>query len=469
MSGQRTCDGCGRKVNRIHRIWRGEKFCATCYKRWFVRRDCPRCGRAAWLPRSEPDAVCFRCERDRPCIRCGKEHYRTRKITPYGPVCGNCYTYFVEPEPCALCGRHTRRLVGVEVEGGKVRVCMKCAYGNNMGNCQACRRHRKLYRAPDGRNLCRKCLDEGEVPCPECGRPLPAGRGSRCEECYWNGLLERRIAFNAAALESEAVRIGLEEFGQWLAARRGYRFAAHRISHYVPFFLEADKTWGGFPGYPALVRRFGAEGLRKIRNVVKWLDESGRIDVDEAARREDSERRRIESILSSFPSGTLARQVLEQYHAHLMERVKEGKTSLRSVRLALRPAADLLNKGKEAGDERLPTQDDVDAYLLERPGQKAALTGFLSFLNVTNGLNLIARLDECAVEARRRTALERRMKALSRVHERDEEWRDEWVIVCLEYFHGFKMSRKRQVAQMVKKDGGILVEINGQKAWIPDG
>ena len=466
MTGQRTCDGCGRKVNRIHRIWRGEKFCAACYKRWFVRRDCPRCGRAAWLPRSEPDAVCFRCERDRPCIRCGKENYRIRKITPYGSVCDSCYSYFVEPEPCALCGRQTRRLVGVETEGKKVRACMKCAYGKAMGNCQACRRHRKLYRAPDGRMLCRKCRDEGEVPCPECGRPMPAGRGSRGEECYWKGLLERRIAFNAAALESETVRIGLEEFGQWLAARRGFRFAAHRISHYVPFFLEADKTWGGFSDYPALVRRFGAEGLRKVRNVVKWLDESGRIAVDEVARREDSERRRIEGVLSSFPPKTLARQALEQYHAHLMGRVKEGKTSLRSVRLALRPAADLLSK---AGEDRLPNQSDVDAYLLEKPGQKAALTGFLHFLNATDGLSLVARLDECAVEARRRTALERRMKELSRVRERDEGWWTNWVIVCLEYFHGLKVSRKRRLAKTTTKKGGILVDIDGQKVWIPDG
>ena len=61
----------------------------------------------------------------------------------------------------------------------------------------------------------------------------------------------------------------------------------------MAFFQEVDAEWGRIPNYKALVARFHAEGLRRVRLAVRWMDESHRLLVDEKVREEDSERQRI--------------------------------------------------------------------------------------------------------------------------------------------------------------------------------
>ncbi len=471
MSGKtRWCEGCGREVERLHRRWRGKGYCSSCYARLFERRACPSCGQAARLPKNHPGAVCRRCEWERPCVRCGRERFRPGKMTPYGPACSSCAKYFAEPYTCPLCGKETRYTALADAgEGETIRACPRCAWGKEMGACQECRRHRKLAKAADGRLLCRKCRNEGSIPCPRCGAAMPAGRGNCCENCYWQDLLGRRAALNAKAMGSTPIREGFIEFSKWLAARRGHRAAATLLSRYVTFFLDMDKTWGDFPDYSSLLERFSAEGLRRVRNVIGWLEASGRIVVDRQARENDSERRRIESITKSVPEGTAAREIMEQYRARMMERIASGRTSLKSARLALRPAADLLARTMARGKDALPSQEDVDRYLLEKPGQSAALSGFLSFLGEMEGLRLVPRVDPKAAFRNRKKCLERRLRQLSGVSDRDWKWTVQWVMTCLEYFHGIKV-RKRDVACMaIEQDAaGWWIRHQENEYWIPD-
>ena len=61
----------------------------------------------------------------------------------------------------------------------------------------------------------------------------------------------------------------------------------------------------------------------------------------------------------------------------LQKRFDSGKTSLKSVRLALQPAIDLISTNSIMD---YPTQDQLNQYLVEKSGQIAAITGFINHL-----------------------------------------------------------------------------------------
>ena len=68
---------------------------------------------------------------------------------------------------------------------------------------------------------------------------------------------------------------------------------------------------------------------------------------------------------------------IASYYQKLQRRCDEGKTSLKSVRLALQPAIDLISTN-EVTD--YPTQDQLNQYLVKKSGQMAAITGFINHL-----------------------------------------------------------------------------------------
>lgn len=84
-----------------------------------------------------------------------------------------------------------------------------------------------------------------------------------------------------------------------------------------------------------------------------------------------------------------------------MKRVNAGKFTLRSVRLALRPAASFLLVS-DPGGVKMPDQSSLDRHLLKAPGQKAAITGFVNYLNEALGLDLVPVVSEKWVNAARR-------------------------------------------------------------------
>ncbi len=86
--------------------------------------------------------------------------------------------------------------------------------------------------------------------------------------------------------------------------------------------MEMESFCGRIPSYGELLERFGAEGLHRVRIVMRWLREAKGVESDPLAREEDSERRRIEAILKSVPQNSLAGRTLLAYREHLMSRVK---------------------------------------------------------------------------------------------------------------------------------------------------
>ncbi len=79
------------------------------------------------------------------------------------------------------------------------RLCPRCSTADH-GTCSACRRHRLLVVAPNGDALCKACNEQGEIACPSCGNPMPAGRGDACEPCYWTRTCRKRITIGQAGI-----------------------------------------------------------------------------------------------------------------------------------------------------------------------------------------------------------------------------------------------------------------------------
>jgi len=466
---EQQCDECGKPAVKIWRVYKGHRYCSTCYARVFKRRICPGCGNFARLPKNQPNAVCQRCEINKPCARCGKTDYEIGKITIYGPVCNACLPYFHEPKPCGLCGKLSIFLSRVKRLNIEVPVCPSCARPDH-GNCQACRRHRLLTEAPDGRMLCNVCLEKGNVPCPECGETMPAGYGRRCEACYWKSLLEKRIKMDCAAFSSPQMAAFFEAFGQWLGRKVGAKKAASTIHRYLSFFIEIEQQWKEIPKYDMLLAHFGTLRLRRMLLPVSWMEERGFIVPSAVAKEDDSNRRRITTILNKFPTGSPEQVLLSGYHQLMIKSLEADKTTIGSIRLALSPAAALLLKAKDMKCMP-PNQKVLDTYLETTPGQRAALSGFICYLRDTHEVKItLPKPNTEKAQRNRKKKLEAEMLVLMQEGGNSDEFMRRWLSVALAYFHGLpkkvgKTMPNDQIAE--QENGGFNVTWKEQIYWVP--
>lgn len=297
---------------------------------------------------------------------------------------------------------------------------------------------------------------------------MPAGRGKLCETCYWQGLLNKRTAINCASFTSELMAEHFNDFAIWLGNRVSSHKAAITINRYVPFFKAIENEFNTIPDYHALLVHFGAEKLRKVLLPMRWLEDIGRIVVDTIAREENSEKRRIQALLNKVGTNDIKRQLLNGYHHSLMQDSESGKTTLRSIRLALSPALSLLTLG-ESMKLMPPNQKVLDAYLQKSAGQRAAVSGFVNYLRDTQGVTIqIPKLDAGKAQLNRKKKLEAEMLALMKQAHRDELNR-EWLSVALAYFHGLpkKVGKTVPPENIIHTgDGGITVSWNGLRYWI---
>lgn len=464
------CDECGKNVARIWRVHKDHKYCGTCYARVFKRRLCQKCGNFARLPKNDPDAICLKCQVAKPCVRCGKTGYEVGKITSYGPVCGSCASHFREPEPCEVCGKPSRRLSRVSMLGYDQRVCPSCARADH-GVCEACRHHRLLEQGKDGRMLCKACCEKGEVACPECGQSMPAGRGKQCEACYWRGLLEKRVAMDCTAFSAPVMAGHFRVFGEWLGKDVGWHKAAITLHRYLSFFLDIERQWKNIPEYAVLLKHFGTLRLRRVLLPMKCMQETGLVVPDAVAKEEDSDQRRIVATLGKVGMGTKERAILDGYLNGLMVDLKEERTTLRSIRLALTPAAALLISGREM--RRIPPDQKVlDAYMEKTPGQRAAVSGFVCYLRDMHGVEISLPKASAGSEKNRRRKLE--VEFIQLMHEggQSKEYRRKLFATAIAYFHGLpKQSITGDVSENVapSADGvGVVLTMNGKAYWLPE-
>ena len=445
MNIDRRCDQCGREMEKAHRIYKGLSYCSTCYAREFKSKICPKCGAISRLLAKDPDAICGRCEKDKPCVRCGKEKYSIGLISIYGPVCKSCARYFAEPKPCSQCGELSHHLSRVKRLGFDEPVCPKCARSDH-GCCQMCRRSRRLHQASDGRQLCKKCLELGYIPCTSCGSLMPAGRGKQCETCYWNSVFERRLRLNQAAFLEKRMSQNYYSFGIWLKQKIGAFNAALKVGRYLAFFLALEKIEFVHPDYSKLLAHFGAEQLRRVQLPIQWLIETQGLVVDTLQKKADSERRQIDSLMHRFIAGCKSKKIIDAYYQYLVRKQENGKTSLRSIRLSLRAAISVLELCSTTGLDDLPEQKDINLYISRTPGQNAALSGFISFLNKNYGLKL--KREMIHHDKQRditKDRLEKRLIQMMMKPQESKKFEQKWLLISLAYFHGLSQTDAKMV------------------------
>lgn len=458
------CDECGKVNVKIWRVHNWHRYCVNCYARVFKRAMCLKCGNFARLDKYNKDAICSTCIRAKPCARCGKTEYRTGKLTPYGMVCNACAPHFRKMEPCDICGVLSNRLSKYSRLGNSKRICPKCARVD-YGTCQACKRHR-LLTLSNGKMLCKACIEFGEVPCEKCHQSMPAGYGKTCENCYWQGLLDKRTKINSAALLGLSAYFEL--FSSWLGQEVGVHKAAITVNKFLPFFEEIESQFNGIPDYEGLLNHFGAAKLRKVELPMRWLAFVGLIEVNAELREENTEKRRVQELLEKVGNNPAASKLINGYYQILKVDLKHRKTTLRSICLALSSAVSLLIASSEV-KVMPPNQKMLDAYLKKSAGQRAAVSGFVNFLRDIHGVEIkFPKLDANKAQLNRRKKLEAEMLALMKAGKASADNR-EWLSAALAYFHGLPKKVGITVpleAIVESNDGGIKLDWQGAIYWL---
>jgi len=285
--------------------------------------------------------------------------------------------------------------------------------------------------------------------------------------CYWRGLLKKRIDLNQAAFSAQTMARHFEHYAAWLAVTVGENKAAITLNKYLSFFLEMEKVWKDLPDYARLVAHFGAEGLRRVRLPIRWMEETGLIVKDVTVQAEDSEKRQIACMLKALEGDLAGLPILKGYHDSLMVKAKAGKLSLRSVRLAMSPAKALMLEAQKMGLKK-PDQRAVDVYLAKVPGQYAALTGFVRYLRESYSVEVVMpKSQEGAAKKACQRKLELEILAMMREGGEGEEFLRRWVSVGLAYFHGLPRKMGRAIDVMRTDGEGVAVQIEGKSYWVP--
>lgn len=458
------CASCGRAIQKAHKVYLTQRYCPTCYARLFKPRLCPGCGARARLAIFDASAVCDSCGTTGPCIRCGRIGRPVGKLTPYGPACNSCAHYFTEPRQCEVCNRLSTRLVKRCVDGRDLRCCPKC--WNTSATCPSCRRCRVLIEGRNGVMECRRCAQVGEANCGTCGNTMPGGYGRECKDCYYRRTFHKRLQINTAALNSDSYHLAYTFYGEWLLKKIGAKRAALLINRHLKSFMEMSTRWPVLPSYRQLVESLGAQWIRRAQLPVQWMIEERGLRVDQELKAEYTELRRIKSIISSMASDA-ARTLLTDYWKYLESKPNKSRNSLKSVRMALRSAANLLLTSAAVG-QALPSSSSLRSLLAETPGIAASLKGFVSYLNARYCLGLEFPKDNRDAIKLKRHRLELEVKALMIESMQGNDVLDRWPAAALGYFHGVTRFRKADVTLTPDAEQtGMIVSLQGEEYWIP--
>ena len=363
-----SCSICGKA--QVTRKFQEEYYCANCYAQWFQKKTCKRCGQLKRIHRE--GELCLECEKLTDCVRCGKEAgtFEIGMISRYGAVCGSCTRYFREEIECSECGKMTRDRYRSPVTNESV--CLQCYRRYTFATCKNCRRYRKVHNQE--KQLCKKCDEQLLSTCPKCKSEMPSGYGNVCPDCARRSLLFNMILLNGHILRNKAVKTAYKKFIFWYMRKCGISVALHKGSDFMRFFIDCDEIWQQIPDYAELVTHFKPNGLRANLTVLRWLLDTNQIIIDEALKDDLAELERIQALFNKLKESV---PCIASYYQKLQRRCDEGKTSLKSVRLALQPAIDLISTN-EITD--YPTQDQLNQYLVGKSGQTAAITGFINHL-----------------------------------------------------------------------------------------
>ncbi len=164
----------------------------------------------------------------------------------------------------------------------------------------------------------------------------------------------------------------------------------------------------------------------------------------------------------------MAFDIVSVYKQKLDEKIRQGKTSTRSVRLAIKPAVALMLLIDQK-EQRLPDLKLIKAYLTEHSGQAAALTGFINFLNDQYDTNIdyISIKKSNFIKDVGKKKLENELIEMMHSDQRVDVLT--WVKKGLQFFHGMSYQQIWGIkAEMVAEvQDGYHILYDNQHYWLP--
>lgn len=470
ISNNPTCSECQGNKYPITRNYFGQQFCIKCYPYKFKKQACDNCGNIKRIPTFTTKKLCIRCERTGNCVRCKEKIVsgsgKLGKITEYGLVCNKCFHYFTPEEKCELCGEKSKFLSKRKSISEDLRVCPKCSRLNHE-SCSRCSKFRPVETYESEKPICKRCHIDGNIPCTVCKKPMPAGLGKKCKDCYYKELYQYKIELHLGCIHSQQIKALYLDFADWFLEYKNSFNAAMLISDKSSFFIKISQLWSVFPDYKELVQKLGMREINKNRLIVSWLISHKGMMVDDKFKENQTEYSYIQQQFKKIPDNGIWQKIMDDYYVHLVS--KEIKP--RSIRLALTPAIALLRQINENGQGNdLPTQRDLESYLNNSLGQRASITGFINFLNIKHNLDLTTKFDKSNADKIRRSKLETKIIELSKLKEFDEKQAHQWVYSCLQYFHNISVKDSYQYDKKSLKilnDEIIIIKVLSNEYKIP--
>lgn len=377
----RACGECTRPIERAHKVHLGVPICQTCYERLFNRRVCSECGGSVRALMQDPAPVCSKCQNaKRTCVRCERPVPKAALIFQGKPVCSSCAHYFKEPKRCPRCDRLSTRMsrvTGVSDEP----ICERCQREFTNATCSVCGKHRVRYAlTSEGKPLCKTCAANPKAKhnCPDCGVEIGGSDNTACFACSLIRSLRKKVETLAKSLAHPDCISLFRGFAEWSIDHNKVNLVLGKLPKVVEMLGRLEnKSDSQLPIDPVLVKTlFTAEEIRLSGLFGMYLAEIGILTDAASERATASDVRRINSILlaaSSQPWGGL----LTSYADNLSS--AEKPISTRTTRLYLRAALEFMQFSKIQHAKDI-TEEHVLSFLRHRPGHRASLFRWFSFL-----------------------------------------------------------------------------------------
>ena len=167
----------------------------------------------------------------------------------------------------------------------------------------------------------------------------------------------------------------------------------------------------------------------------------------------------------------LFHEIIEAYYAKHQARLQAGKTTIRSIRLALTPAVKLLKFCDHHGAQ-LPTRKMIQDYLWCFWGQRNAVYSFVNFLHERYALPMRAREitpPELRSPNESREHLKHRLIAAMRGAGNQRMDADTFLRIAVGYLHGIGVPKGIRLTYCaIKKDReGYFLRLVGHRIHLP--
>lgn len=469
-----NCDSCGELLTTWDYRYRGKHYCRKCYDIDFSLQTCSVCGRKRKISTDLTIPICKTCQvKDKSCIRCGKSKYTNGKITADGPVCNSCSKYFREPKKCMSCETFSISVSNRSFSDGSIQLVCSTCYNKTLPICYRCGKQRKAYMHDENDHpVCEICVIEGDRECAQCSKLFPAGKGRICRDCTYENTLQRKARYGSRALSPYMSELYVG-FAQWLKQRRGVLFAAVHLNRYLSYFSKLDdlsERLNRIPVYGEVVAELTVATTRANLLVTLYLDQEKIIPIDRKVQEEYANIDMITRYCERFEEGTWAQKAIDGYLQTLEG--KGVKTSIRSIRLAVGSAANLISYTECLGELKIST-NVLHGYLWKYPGQRSSITGFVNYLNREYQLKLEMpewKHPELSSPKKGRMQLKQVLIDLLRSPVQSGEYQDRLIRTAIAYLHGVDIPDNvclgvEDIRQT--KVGDRLMRLAGREFFLP--